>query len=1112
MMGEASRQKGERRMFVGLRNALLLSVCLMFAAGQAGAVALGKIEVTSHLGEDFFAEAPLQLDAGEKISDVTVEMAAPSDYQILEVFRDPALSNLSVDIVNDLRGPRATISSNQAIDTPYFNLVLKLRHGHATNFKKYPVFLDLPEKVRPAAIAPVAQAQPVQAAPVEQASTVSSVDIRPVETAMPAYEAEPAPAMDAAAEAAIVPTGSEFNPYEGWARTSRYGPMVRGDTVTTVAKRLRIDERYTLNQVMVGLFNKNKEKFREGNINLINAGTYLNVPSAEEVESVPASQAEALIKQQEQQWKSLRSQPVYAAEAEAQKNRYRTRVHVGQSASGSAAAPMQQNMQPEAQVSEQLMPQGDTSSPFASSQAASSQVAADQVRALQEENLRLQQALEASEAKASSAVPSSADAAAAGEQVKKLELTVARLQRQLTLVNQEMQEVKSQDMNALTYAMGIIIVLLIGVAGYLMFLLRRDRPHPETPVSETESVDVMQADEPVIVPAVDAAADDLADAGGMDSEAFAASLDAESGVESGNEAADDSLLFENKVPPAQAGVDYLAEAEVYLRYGMDEEALQQMHLAIEQKPDQLEAHSKLVQFLQSRGDQLALAAAIEAARSALGSSDLEAFEKLLPGEAPEADDLVQDMDEEHADGNENAGDALDMGDFGDLGSEESVTAEQTDVQTDALSQDESDVALTDMAIDLGDVQDSVQDESEEQGDGLDFVSDTTESNAGPDASDATDSDTTTIEEDADDAVDFVSSIDISEPETTEQEDAADADVSEFEPDSAGDEQGDAEADSEGESQGIAFASAEASDDDAELDDVLNALSTDDDEPDAGALDFETSEDDTAQDDGEIMLADINADNSDDDDDLGLDAILGEFEADSSDEASGVDFASAGSDGISFQVDAGEESVPETVIDTDTDDDLGIDAILGEFAMHESEDETVEISQQDDADESFPETIIESDDSDDDLGLDDILGEFENYAVETEADAAVDDSGAVAAASDVAEMPDMDVSDELDGLLAEWGEEDTALDFETGPESLDIDKARSLLAEGSLDDAETALQSAVNGERRGDALIGLAEVAAKRGDAGRSSELLAEAESLLDDSNREWFDSVKNLSA
>lgn len=44
-------------MVVHLRNMLLLSVCMLFFMGQAWAVALGKIEVTSHLGEVFFAEA-----------------------------------------------------------------------------------------------------------------------------------------------------------------------------------------------------------------------------------------------------------------------------------------------------------------------------------------------------------------------------------------------------------------------------------------------------------------------------------------------------------------------------------------------------------------------------------------------------------------------------------------------------------------------------------------------------------------------------------------------------------------------------------------------------------------------------------------------------------------------------------------------------------------------------------------------------------------------------------------------------------------------------------------------------------------------------------------------
>ncbi|OIQ02190.1 MAG: hypothetical protein AUK36_07805 [Zetaproteobacteria bacterium CG2_30_59_37] len=1059
-------------MFVGLRNVLLLSVCLIFAAGQAGAVALGKIEVTSHLGETFFAEAPLQLDSGEKISDVTVEMAAPSDYQILEVFRDPALNSLAVEVVNDLRGPRVVISSNQAVDTPYFNLVLKMRHGHATNFKKYPVFLDLPEQVRPAAPAPV-EPQPAQVESVQQAPEVSAVDIRPIEPVAPVYEPAPAAYAETDQRAPIEPTGSEFNPYDGWARTSRYGPMVRGDTITTVARRLRVDERYTINQIMVGLFNKNKDKFREGNINLINAGTYLNVPSAAEVESVPASEAEALIKQQEKQWKNLRNQPVYAAEAEAQENRYRARVNIGQSASGTAAAPMPQDNMP-AQAGADMMgnqpvQQGD----------ASAQAMADQMRALQEENLRLQQALKESEASAAAAPPATADSAAADERVKKLELTVARLQRQLVLVNQELETAKSQDMNALTYVMGGIILLLIAVAGYLLFLLRRDRPHASMQETSAAS-DVMPAVAAMAAPVAAAMTDEIdsneAALNGMDAESIAASLDSEPVQEADIDMSNDSMLFEQKAPSAQAGVDYLAEAEVYLRYGMDDEALQQMHLAIEQRPDNLEAHQKLVSFLQSRGDDAAVTAAIEAARSALRGADLEALENSMP--ASQADDVDVLADE--------SGDDIDFDDV--LARAE----ESTEEPAQAGSEDEG--SADDMSIDLGDMVSGTQiaaSAGSADDAGLDFTGLSAQDGSDEEPAESAGTEDVAVPGGLDDEgdLDFVSSIEISEADEVEAEDDADADVA------AADD-----------GSGLDFSLDDESQDDSELGDMLQSLSGEDaaEEDDTG-LAFDSPED--AAEEDTALSSEVA---SLDDDELGLDEILGEFAKDADGESSdGIDFASAGSGVTTYEQNADDEIVPETVIDSGSDDELGIDAILGEFAMHEAEgsDEA--------ADEgSVPETVIEADATeDDDLGLDDILGQLDSYSADAGEGATGADSDVVASTSDaIADMPEMDVSDELDDLLAEWGQEGEGLDFEAGPESLDLDRARSLLAENQLDDAEAALTSALAGDRRGDALIGLAEVAAKRGDSARSSELLAEAEDLLDDSNRDWFDSVRNLSA
>jgi len=1037
-------------MFVGFRNVLLLSVCLLFAMGQAWAVALGKIEVTSHLGETFFAEAPIQLDAGEKISDVSVELAAPSDYQILEVFRDAALSKLSVEVVNDLRGPRAVIKSTEAVDTPYFNLVLKLRYGHATNFKKYPVFLDLPEQIRPPVAAPVPVATApaaIQTQPDQGEAGTPPVDIRPMQEAAPGTEVA-APAESAPQEQAVKPTGSQFHPYEGWARTSRYGPMVRGDTITTVARRLPVDERYSLSQIMVGLYNKNKDKFRENNINLINAGTYLDVPTAADVESVSDREAKSILKQQAQRWKELKNQPIYAAEAEAQANRYRTRVRVGQAASGTAAAPVQAGQtQPETGMHNAAMQ--EKMSKQAGPGDAAAQAASDQLRALQEENLRLKQALQASEDKAAGSRPETADAAAADEQVKKLELTVARLQRQLKQVNGELQEVRSQDMNSLTYALAGIIVLLIAVAGYLLFLLRRDRPHPTMPVSSSQQEPNPQAESLIAsapglgadVAPVDEAVDEGTAEEAMDQESFAESLDADLHADRGTgEQAGDALLFEDKAPMAQAGVDYLAEAEVYLRYGMDDEALQQMRLAIQQKPDHLEAHTRLVHFLQARGDQEALAAAIEAARSALSGNDLQSFEDSL-----------------QASPGEDAGEVVDAADSGD------VTADgEKNVQ--AGSDPGAAVQAADMDLDLSDMfapeQRDAAGEMETVGDGLDF--DMGEPGGVDEVASATDAGV--VEPEADlagkvgaesgDAQDFVSSIEISP--LADDEAATAAPVND--------------------AQGLDFTPETGESLDTDIGESPEAFSVEG--ADVAGLDFESPE---------------------------------------VSKQSNADFSYAESDVSSLDLDADQEDVPETVIEPESgDEELGLDDILGEFANDESPDSTGEgsIGVAEEKGEPVEETVIDTASADDDLGLDDILGEFESYAGEDAAQvetARGDGEQDVAVPSGVAEMPEMDVSDELDELLAEWGEEGGELDIDAGPENLDMDRARSLLAEGSLDEAETVLQGFLDGDRRGDALIGMAELAARRGDEARRDELLAEAEALVDDRNREWFDSVRGQS-
>jgi pilus assembly protein FimV len=617
-----------------MRNKVALGFLAMAAwlisAASAWAVSLGKIDIASHLGEPFYAEVPLQLDPGESISNVYVELASTADYRILEVYRDPALNNITVDVKTDKRGARVVLSSESGIEAPFFNLVLKVRYERATHFKKYPVFLDIPQMAKPAAMRPVpsvkegqSQAAPPQAAPPQAAPAVAPVVV----------QAKPITSLP----------GSTFKPFDGWARTSRYGPMVYGDTITTVAQRLQIDNRYTRQQVMVAIFEKNRVKFDHDNINLIRAGTYLDVPTAAEVESISPKQAHSLIAQQEKVWKELIKQPKYAALAEAQKNRYSKRVRVGERANGVASAPMPSGTQQQGASSVQgVQKKGEGDAAEALQKQTQLQ---QQVQQLQQQNSELQGKLTSTQKQLADASSSSdaAAAAAADAKIKKLQIQLARLQAERDEALQKAQAQPS-PLGWLTYALLAVIVLLLLVIGYLM---RREPTHPATeyatepqpmseahaassPVSanmfeEAPEIDVEEVpDKGFEVPGFDTTKTMQMSAADVTKE-FTDSIPDLTDEDTGKMEAFEGEIEEEPDP----NVDYLAEADVYLRYGMEDEAIQQVRMALKLDPHNADAHIKMAQVLKAKNDQPALDEAIAEARRALGGAPLGKFEEAV---------------------------------------------------------------------------------------------------------------------------------------------------------------------------------------------------------------------------------------------------------------------------------------------------------------------------------------------------------------------------------------------------------------------------------------------------------------------------------------------------
>jgi len=652
-----------------------LCPALLLFAGHAGAVSLEKVEVASHLGEPFFAEVPLKLDSNELASKVFIDIAAPADYKIFEVYRDPVLKAIRADVTSDTRGVRVKLSSRSRIKTPFFNLVLKIRYGRVSHFKKFSVFLDAPKSIQQAATqAPQPSVKAVQTA----TSSISP----PASLTKSAGQIIIPPQPPAVADA--VKPSPEY--YESWARTDRYGPIIRGDTLSTVAERLRIDFRYTRNQIMLALFEKNNSSFDQNNMNLLKAGAHLNVPTAAEVEQHNKVEATRFLAEQEKKWKELTQQPRYAAEAEAQRTRYTKRISIGEHADGVAAAPVaiaaavdqvavarqDEKTQPQSKTAvSETLPSASVDStvkqtPDLAAQAeqteqteASKQAEAAQIEQvilaqtessqileelrqqnslLQEQLVANQKNIEALNRKVGNDVLT---AAATKARMEKLEILITRLQSELEKVDQQRSSPLTAGMDWVLWLLIALVVILLGIVAMLM---RREPAHPAASVGdeaenvqateavedealaavieqevagiETGGVDVPVSKETATIDSLPAFTDELSDTDTAELEPFDADADVE----------------------PDPDIDYLSEAEVYIRYGMDEEAIKQLDMALRLQPDNVEAHIKKAELLLGKNDRSELDETIAAATMTLAAVDLDRFKSSIEQLGVETDE------------------------------------------------------------------------------------------------------------------------------------------------------------------------------------------------------------------------------------------------------------------------------------------------------------------------------------------------------------------------------------------------------------------------------------------------------------------------------------------
>ncbi|MFQ3195926.1 MAG: pilus assembly protein FimV, partial [Colwellia sp.] len=92
------------------------------------------------------------------------------------------------------------------------------------------------------------------------------------------------------------PKATDMFPYD------QYGPITSKDTLWNIALKVRPDPTLSVYQVMQALYQKNPQAFKENNLNHLNNGQYLKLPSIDEMRAINPVQAKSKSTTDDKTW------------------------------------------------------------------------------------------------------------------------------------------------------------------------------------------------------------------------------------------------------------------------------------------------------------------------------------------------------------------------------------------------------------------------------------------------------------------------------------------------------------------------------------------------------------------------------------------------------------------------------------------------------------------------------------------------------------------------------------------------------------------------------------------------------------------------------------------
>jgi pilus assembly protein FimV len=283
---------------VGRKAALALAVALTFgvsaAPETARAAGLGPLTVQSALGQPLKAEVEVTSVTPEELQSLSVRLAPQAAFRQAGIEFNPALASLRFSLDKSNGRHIVRITSTQAINEPFVDLLLELNWATGRLVREYTFLLDPPELrigKAPDPIAPVV---------VDQTPASASVTApKPSPTPEPTVKTGPAPAPAPAPSATSAPKPDTSS------SSASEVKVKSGDTLSKIAVR-NLPSGVTLEQMLVALYRANPNAFAGSNMNRLKAGTILRLPEATDAMAVPAPDARREVVVQAKDFSSFR--------------------------------------------------------------------------------------------------------------------------------------------------------------------------------------------------------------------------------------------------------------------------------------------------------------------------------------------------------------------------------------------------------------------------------------------------------------------------------------------------------------------------------------------------------------------------------------------------------------------------------------------------------------------------------------------------------------------------------------------------------------------------------------------------------------------------------------